>query len=45
MGYNKLQDDEKNSFGNISMLSLWQNMVMLLITAINAVKAGLSSTG
>jgi hypothetical protein len=45
MGYNILQDDEKNSSGNISVPSLWHTMVMLLITATDAVKAGLSSTG
>jgi hypothetical protein len=45
MGYNKLQYDEKNSFGNISVPLLWHTKVMLLITGTNAVKAGLSSTG
>jgi hypothetical protein len=45
MGYNKLHDDGKNSSGNISDPSLWHTMVILLITATNTVKAGLSSTG
>jgi len=30
--------------GNISLPSLWHTVVMLLITATNAVKAGLSNT-
>jgi len=42
---NKLQVDEKNSSGNISVPSLWHTVVMLLVTATNVVKAGLSSTG
>jgi len=44
IGYNKLHD-EKNNSGNISVPSLWHTMMMLLITATNTVKAGLSSSG